>query len=167
LILWGQVFLNYGPRDNFALFVDYGFVVGNNPFSYASLDIEFKAACKQSCDTDAVLLKKLNHLKEEGLWGYVFLGENAVGLIFKHLLIGSDYTIQSGEASWRLLMAVRLLELPVDVSQSWSDAIQKWTHVYIGLCVLIDDDNERMTRSTVTRLCQREKDKLCDRLGQV
>ncbi|KAJ1537260.1 SET domain-containing protein 4, partial [Nowakowskiella sp. JEL0078] len=36
-----QVFLSYGPHDNGFLFVEYGFVIKNNPYNFVNVDEEF------------------------------------------------------------------------------------------------------------------------------
>ncbi|CAG8568164.1 5702_t:CDS:10 [Racocetra persica] len=64
-----QVFINYGPHDNFKLLLDYGFTIPNNPFNYILLDDEF---FKFNIHEDEyVTSKKLSLLMASGFYGYV------------------------------------------------------------------------------------------------
>ncbi|KAF9246536.1 hypothetical protein BU15DRAFT_85291 [Melanogaster broomeanus] len=131
-----EIHLTYGSHSNKTLFVEYGFV---------------------------------NSFHEDGFHGEVDVTDVIEELIFKDLqrwrgvsqiiqnIYKRNWTLHStsdgAQPSWRLITALRLHHLAVDVCSTKDDNIQGWRDVVAGKRERISDDNERAWRETVVLLC--------------
>ncbi|ORZ08191.1 hypothetical protein BCR42DRAFT_335893 [Absidia repens] len=129
-----QVFINYGPHDNQAIFKEYGFVLPENEFNFVTLDKEVWALMKDT-DTDRSISIKRRILEKAG-----------------------DYTIKKQDISFRLICALRLLALKGATDPSNSTFVRsqmEWHDVIMGLAEQIDDSNERMVYHMLKSICTR------------
>ncbi|KAF0360962.1 SET domain-containing protein [Gigaspora margarita] len=136
-----QVFINYGPHDNFKLLLDYGFTIPNNPFNYILLDDEF---FKLNNEVENFVSKKLNLLMKNGFYG--------------------DYALHASQISFRLLTALRLHFLrPINdiSSQETQHLITKWQNTISGKYEIVSYENEIEVYEWIDSVCK-ELIKKCD-----
>ncbi|KAI9011009.1 hypothetical protein CLU79DRAFT_772295 [Phycomyces nitens] len=128
-----QVFINYGPHDNLAILKEYGFVVPDNVFNYILLDDEVWALFDDVESPQGVAIKK------EILEGAGYSG---------------DYSIKKGEASFRLLCALRLLALEGVGRPGFDRKVLQWNDVVMGQTERISADNERRVMIMLQSICK-------------
>ncbi|KAI8084123.1 uncharacterized protein B0P05DRAFT_610138 [Gilbertella persicaria] len=133
-----QVFINYGPHDNFAILKEYGFVLSQNIYNYVSLDNE--------------------------VWQLYSEVESNRGLeIKKHILEGAgysgDYSIKSDEISFRLLTALRLLAIPGTTQSGFDRKVMDWHDVVMGQTDMISPENERKALLMLQSICEKAGEK--------
>ncbi|KIL00416.1 hypothetical protein PAXRUDRAFT_821707 [Paxillus rubicundulus Ve08.2h10] len=134
-----EIHLTYGPHSNKTLFVEYGFVNAcHEQGSHLSGEVD------------------VEDMVEELVFQGLPLGE-----IVKEVLVTESYwgnwtlhcTSDSAQPSWRLITALRLHHLVVEVGSTKDDDIQAWRDVVAGKRERISNDNERAWRETVVRMC--------------
>ncbi|CAG8548881.1 27740_t:CDS:10 [Dentiscutata erythropus] len=138
-----QVFINYGPHDNFKLLLDYGFTIPNNPFNYILLDDEFfKFNIKEEAEN--IVSKKSSLLMKNGFYG--------------------DYVLHTSQISFRLLTALRLRFLrPLNniSSQETQHLITKWQNTISGKYEILSYENEIEVYEWIDSVCK-ELIRKCD-----
>ncbi|RUS14658.1 hypothetical protein BC937DRAFT_93499 [Endogone sp. FLAS-F59071] len=134
-----QVFINYGPHDNFFILKEYGFVIPRNPYNYVSLDSEF-TELRVPSETNVAKEHKLGLLKERGFLGLSSRQQNK----------NRDYTLRPNDISFRLLCALRLRVL---ASFEHPTTFAAWEKVVMGQCECIDERNERETFECLQTMC--------------
>ncbi|CAG8555112.1 4082_t:CDS:2, partial [Paraglomus occultum] len=130
-----EVFINYGPHDNFRLLIEYGFTIPNNSFNYVSMDEEFLSLSLPDED-DAAKQYKLKILTQTGFMG--------------------DYTLREKEISFRLLTALRLRVLHpfIPSSAHAQSLIACWKDTLIGRLDKISEENDQLVFDYLERMCQ-------------
>ncbi|CAO3652471.1 unnamed protein product [Cunninghamella echinulata] len=129
-----QVFINYGPHDNQAIFKEYGFVLSDNSYNFVSLDKEVMDLFPQMEKSSQGRMVKKNILEQSGYYG--------------------DYTIKKDEISFRLLNALRLLVIPFNTT-GFHQSQTIWQDVIMGLHEIIDNENEKKVYELLKRICTR------------
>ncbi|CAI2166878.1 9917_t:CDS:10, partial [Funneliformis geosporum] len=129
-----QVFINYGPHDNFFILMEYGFVIPNNPYNYVSLDREFFEISLPE-ETELIRQEKLDLLLHHGFYG--------------------DYSLRISEISFRLMTALRLRVIQrFNVSTLEAQGIiRKWKKTITGLTEIINPENERLMYFHLKLIC--------------
>ncbi|GAA5922262.1 hypothetical protein JCM3775_005676 [Rhodotorula graminis] len=141
-----ELCFSYGPHEDAMLLAEYGFVVGrSNEHNAVEID-RFVEALFDAQGREGELKRQV--LEDEGYWG--------------------DMTLQSGpddsaSASWRVLVALRLLHLRLpshlaastspSLSLSGHDALAPWQHVVSGAAERISVGNEKVVQGTLRGLC--------------
>ncbi|GES91481.1 SET domain-containing protein 4 isoform X1 [Rhizophagus clarus] len=130
-----QVFINYGPHDNFFILVEYGFVIPNNPYNYVSLDKEYLEIFLPG-ETELARQEKLDLLLHHGFYG--------------------DYSLRISEISFRLLTALRLRVVQqFDVLTTETQGIiLKWKNTITGLTEIINSQNEKLMYFYLQSICE-------------
>ncbi|CAB4401308.1 unnamed protein product [Rhizophagus irregularis] len=130
-----QVFINYGPHDNFFILMEYGFVIPNNPYNYVSLDKEYLEISLPG-ETELARQEKLDLLLRHGFYG--------------------DYSLRISEISFRLLTALRLRVIQqFDVSTTGTQGIiLKWKNTITGLTEIINSQNEKSMYFHLQLICE-------------
>ncbi|RUS13048.1 hypothetical protein BC938DRAFT_478177, partial [Jimgerdemannia flammicorona] len=129
-----QVFINYGPHDNYFILKEYGFVISRNPYNYVSLDDEF-LELNVPGETDEAREQKIELLKAKGFFG--------------------DYTIHcQNDISFRLLCALRL-RLLASFDSRRPVTYAAWEKVVMGERELVDERNERGVYECLGIMCER------------
>ncbi|KAI8328573.1 hypothetical protein BC941DRAFT_229167 [Chlamydoabsidia padenii] len=126
-----QVFINYGPHDNQAIFREYGFVLPQNEYNFVSLDHQVWQLIEETEQSARNIKIKREILEQTGYEG--------------------DYTIKKQDISFRLLCVLRLIALKDVQSFNWA----AWHDVIMGLADQIDDTNERMVYHMLQSICTR------------
>ncbi|KAI8372968.1 uncharacterized protein BYT42DRAFT_578733 [Radiomyces spectabilis] len=129
-----QVFINYGPHDNFAILREYGFVLSNNFYNFVPLDKEVWELFEEMENKTACAIKK-SALERAGYAG--------------------DYSMKKNEASFRLLCALRLLAIEGAGRPGFERRVQEWQDVLMGETEYISIDNERRVFIMLKWLCDR------------
>ncbi|CAG8523434.1 1737_t:CDS:10 [Funneliformis mosseae] len=130
-----QVFINYGPHDNFFILMEYGFVIPNNPYNYVSLDKEFFEISFPG-ESELIRQEKLDLLFHNGFYG--------------------DYCLRISEISFRLLTALRLrvLQRFDDSVLETQGIVRKWKNTITGLTEIINPENERLMYFYLKLICE-------------
>ncbi|GAA5837675.1 hypothetical protein JCM9279_006832 [Rhodotorula babjevae] len=141
-----ELCFSYGPHEDAMLLAEYGFVVGRtNEHNAVEID-RFVEALFDAQGREGELKRQV--LEDEGYWG--------------------DMTLQSGpddspSASWRVLVALRLLYLRLpshlaastspSLSLSGHDALAPWQHVVSGAAERISVGNEKVVQGSLQGVC--------------
>ncbi|GAA5896337.1 hypothetical protein JCM8208_001850 [Rhodotorula glutinis] len=144
-----ELCFSYGPHEDAMLLAEYGFVVGRtNEHNAVEID-RFVEALFDAQGREGELKRQV--LEDDGYWG--------------------DMTLQSGpddspSASWRVLVALRLLHLRLpshlasststtspSLSLSGHDALAPWQHVVSGAAERISVGNEKVVQATLKGVC--------------
>ncbi|RHZ76155.1 hypothetical protein Glove_202g76 [Diversispora epigaea] len=148
-----QVFINYGPHDNYLILLDYGFTILNNLYNYISLDNEF-FKFKIPTEDERIWKFKSKLLMENGFYG--------------------DYTLNKSQISFRLLSALRLRLLPEIVNMNNSSnndnsmflsppisqsLITNWKLTLNGEREIINNENEVEIYRWIYNICMELKNK--------
>ncbi|KAF9227942.1 SET domain-containing protein [Gyrodon lividus] len=133
-----EIHLIYGSHSNKTLFVEYGFVnVFHEHGPHLSGEVDVQDVAEDiifECLRLGEIVKDV--LLAEGYWGQVI-----------------SHRGYSAQPSWRLITALRLHHLVVNVGSAEDDNIQAWRDVVAGKRERICDDNERACRDTVVFMC--------------
>ncbi|CAG8592136.1 3183_t:CDS:2, partial [Acaulospora morrowiae] len=143
-----QVFINYGPHDNYLTLLDYGFTISGNPFAYVLIDNEF-FEYRMPGEDEWIKKFKFELLMENGFYG--------------------DYTFHVSQISFRLLTALRLRLLRFDegdngteisireghitLSQYSQSLIKKWKSTLTGQQEIISNENEVEIYKWINDIC--------------
>ncbi|KAF9160512.1 SET domain-containing protein 4 [Actinomortierella ambigua] len=129
-----QCMINYGPHDNCFILVEYGFVTPMNPYNYVSVDRAFLNLTIPG-ESAAAKKEKLELLDMAGYLG--------------------DYVFHKDDVSFRLLAGLRLrLINPFNTSSATTQlAISRWHSVVNGELEQVSDENERLVRVYLEKLC--------------
>ncbi|KAI8080006.1 uncharacterized protein BX664DRAFT_342052 [Halteromyces radiatus] len=128
-----QVFINYGPHDNQAIFREYGFVLPQNEYNFVSLDKEVWSLFEDIEPSEKARSTKRWILKNSGYEG--------------------DYTVKTGDISFRLLCALRLLAIKGSEGGTFQRSVMAWQDVIMGQSDQIDDTNERTMYHMLKSIC--------------
>ncbi|KAF8844979.1 SET domain-containing protein [Paxillus ammoniavirescens] len=134
-----EIHLTYGSHSNKTLFVEYGFVNACHEYeSHLSGEVDVEDVVDELVFQDLPLGELIKDvLVAEGYWGNWTLHS----------------TSDSAQPSWRLITALRLHHLVVEIGSTEDDDIQVWRDVVAGKLERISDDNERAWRETVILMC--------------
>lgn len=170
-----ELAFSYGPHEDAMLLAEYGFVIGDeNEHNAVEID-RFVEALFEAQGREGELKRQV--LEEEGYWGCVL---RALSLsvppghaqLRANLPTGArrDMTLQAGtdsgppSASWRVLVALRLLHLrlPSHATASASasagalsahDALAPWHLVVSGAAERISPANDKVVLGTLRGMC--------------
>ena len=166
-----ELCFSYGPHEDAMLLAEYGFVVGRtNEHNAVEID-RFVEALFDAQGREGELKRQV--LEDEAYWGCVLLSFSlplsAPAARFADAArTRRDMTLQSGpddspSASWRVLVALRLLHLrlPSHLASSTSstlsllghDALAPWQHVVSGAAERISVGNEKVVQGTLKGVC--------------
>lgn len=123
-----QVFISYGPHDNAFLLCEYGFILDDNPYNYVAMDTEHVHQKLGKCTE----LERI--LMENGIFG--------------------DYTLQEGEASYRLLNAIRLGIVLKSDQKDQDSELNAWKKVLSGEKECVSETNEAQSKEILQAVCQ-------------
>ncbi|GAA5848145.1 hypothetical protein JCM8547_004421 [Rhodosporidiobolus lusitaniae] len=132
-----ELAFSYGPHEDAMLLAEYGFVVGrDNDYNAVEVD-RFIEGMFDAQGREGELKKGM--LEDEGFWG--------------------DMTLQSmpepPSASWRVLIALRLLHLRLPSSLVLSaDVLAPWYNVVTGAIETISSTNEAKVTATLKVVCK-------------
>lgn len=129
-----ELTFSYGPHENPMLMAEYGFVSNEeNPYDSVSINSQVEALFAAQGRVGEM---KESLLKEHSYWG--------------------DSTIQSSppEASWRVLMQLRLLHLHLDVTDEINLITKGWLDVVSGEEEMISQENENETNQSIVTICR-------------
>lgn len=118
------------------LLTEYGFTLSSNPYNSVTVDSEL-AALFASLPADEARVK-VGLLQDEGYWGEMTL----------------QPLPQPASASWRVLVALRLLHLKLPPRAVGVEAFEKWFDVVAGTEEVVSVANERLVRASVRRMCE-------------
>ncbi|ORX46330.1 SET domain-containing protein [Hesseltinella vesiculosa] len=124
-----QVFINYGPHDNQAIFREYGFVLPKNGYNFVSVDNEVWKLFEE-CESIQDARRKRQILCDSGYEG--------------------DYTVKMNDISYRLVCALRLLATGPNHRKQID-----WQEMIMGHAEHIDDENERKVNEMLITVCSR------------
>ncbi|GAA5822746.1 hypothetical protein JCM11251_004364 [Rhodosporidiobolus azoricus] len=132
-----ELAFSYGPHEDAMLLTEYGFVVGReNGYNAVEID-RFVEGLFEAQGKEGEI--KRGVLQDEGYWG--------------------DMTLQATpappSASWRVLVALRLLHLRLPTSLVLSaDSLAPWYNVLSGAIEIISSANEAKVAATLQAVCQ-------------
>ncbi|GAA5894675.1 hypothetical protein JCM6882_006655 [Rhodosporidiobolus microsporus] len=132
-----ELAFSYGPHEDAMLLTEYGFVVGReNDYNAVEID-RFVEGLFEAQGREGEI--KMGVLKDEGYWGDMTL----------------QATPEPPSASWRVLVALRLLHLRLPSSLVLSaDALAPWYNVLSGAIETISSANEAKVTATLGVVCQ-------------
>ncbi|KAI9206274.1 uncharacterized protein BJ171DRAFT_497154 [Polychytrium aggregatum] len=130
-----EVFISYGPHDNSFLLAEYGFILKNNPYNHICVDREFDNIALPGERPD-FRSNVLRILEQEGLKG--------------------DYTLHASEASYRLMMALRLRVSTT--ARDFKDVLRRWYQVQRGERSTVSPENEAAAHETLLQIIDRLED---------
>ncbi|GAA6004778.1 hypothetical protein JCM10207_001011 [Rhodosporidiobolus poonsookiae] len=132
-----ELAFSYGPHEDTMLLTEYGFVIGRvNDYNAVEVD-RFVEGLFEAQGREGEL--KMGVLKDEGYWGDMTL----------------QATPEPPSASWRVLVALRLLHLRLPSSLTLSaEALAPWYNVLTGVSETISSANELKVVATLKSVCK-------------
>ncbi|GAA5979183.1 hypothetical protein JCM11641_008453 [Rhodosporidiobolus odoratus] len=127
-----ELAFSYGPHEDAMLLTEYGFVVGReNEYNAVEVD-RFVEALFEAQGNEGEI--KMGVLRDEGYWGDMTL----------------QATPEPPSASWRVMVALRLLHLRLPSALSLSaDALVPWYSILSGAIETISSANELKVTATL------------------
>ncbi|KAM0792320.1 hypothetical protein ACM66B_005004 [Microbotryomycetes sp. NB124-2] len=133
-----ELSFSYGAHEDAMLLTEYGFTLGpSNPFNNLDCTPIIEQMFEEQGEEGSL---KRGVLLDAGYWGEMTMQ-------------GSD---EDASASWRVLVALRLLHLriPVTASGLSASALEPWFAVVNGDADIISDSNEKRTMASLRTACQ-------------
>ncbi|CAG8463767.1 16321_t:CDS:2, partial [Acaulospora colombiana] len=135
-----QVFINYGPHDNYLTLLDYGFTIPGNPFAYVLIDDEFFEYNVPGED-EQIMKFKLKLLLDNGF--------------YRLLNLDVDDNANTDR------------ENELALSQHSQSLISKWKSTLTGELEKIDDQNEFEIYNWIYDVCFTKLDKCENKLKEL
>lgn len=167
-----ELCFSYGPHEDAVLLTEYGFVLGSGGNRYNQVYLDDLII--RLFEDDPAFEVKRGLLQDHSYWRYVSTNlvstRSTLTLGFRICREWSLTREEGGNdaprASWRLLIAARLLHLSIDLDELDTQAFRPWLLCVNGMREDISPENERRSIETVRRLAAQARERAARELAR-